>query len=491
MPLPTSIDDLSLTADLNFPAGTDSPSQLDNVQRAHASFIAQLRDGVVSPGYLPAGTGAVATTVQSKLRESVSVRDFGATGAGDISAIHAAMTHAIVDNKVIEFDFSATIRIPTDVATLQQAINHIKTTQQAVKITLQIDAGHTLTSGTHVDADNLRNFNITAVDAIVPCTLPGTDPEGILFGVTHGGYHPFICAVFDLQHTGLIGIYARRSGKADVAPGCGVINSGGAGAYAYRGGVINASRKHTTPGTDAACVFYGAASYCARARRGGIFNGTAANLTNAGNAAVQLNYGGIAHISAANLSGAVGLHILCQAGSLCHAGNIGFDGPLRTNIIPNVACNSGLILSSDAVSRGNWTPSIIGTTVEGANTYFVRLGRWVIQNGLLHIWARINTSALASVGTLRIVGFPFPVGGGMVAGAIHPCNVTLNSGGNLPAGEKLALRFTDTTEFTLRRESNLSSAALQNTHVTNNFDMSLYVCYEIDSDSNGTTQWDA
>lgn len=43
MPLPTSIDDLSLTADLNFPAGTDSPSQLDNVQRAHASFIAKLR----------------------------------------------------------------------------------------------------------------------------------------------------------------------------------------------------------------------------------------------------------------------------------------------------------------------------------------------------------------------------------------------------------------------------------------------------------------
>lgn len=30
--------------------------------------------------YLPAGTGAVATTVQSKLREVVSVKDFGAVG---------------------------------------------------------------------------------------------------------------------------------------------------------------------------------------------------------------------------------------------------------------------------------------------------------------------------------------------------------------------------------------------------------------------------
>jgi hypothetical protein len=45
-------------------------------------------------GYLPAGTGAVATTVQSKLRESVSVKDFGAVGNGttnDTAAIVLAI----------------------------------------------------------------------------------------------------------------------------------------------------------------------------------------------------------------------------------------------------------------------------------------------------------------------------------------------------------------------------------------------------------------
>lgn len=48
-------------------------------------------------GYTPAGTGAVSTTVESKLREFVSVKDFGAVGNGvtnDKVAIQAALNYA-------------------------------------------------------------------------------------------------------------------------------------------------------------------------------------------------------------------------------------------------------------------------------------------------------------------------------------------------------------------------------------------------------------
>lgn len=48
MPAPTLITDLSTTAASNSPAGSETPSVLDDVQRAHAAFIAQLRDNKVS-----------------------------------------------------------------------------------------------------------------------------------------------------------------------------------------------------------------------------------------------------------------------------------------------------------------------------------------------------------------------------------------------------------------------------------------------------------
>jgi hypothetical protein len=75
-------------------AGTPAQIYVDGVnfsilvQDSKASMVYNFADGSgISPNasgvvYDPAGTGAVATTVQAKLRESVSVKDFGAVGDG-------------------------------------------------------------------------------------------------------------------------------------------------------------------------------------------------------------------------------------------------------------------------------------------------------------------------------------------------------------------------------------------------------------------------
>lgn len=94
---------------------------VDNILGAPSSNAALVAlaasNGSSLVGFTQSGTGAVATTVQAKLRETVSVKDFGAVGDGvanDTAAIQAACTSA----KTVTFESSADNYLVTGTITL-------------------------------------------------------------------------------------------------------------------------------------------------------------------------------------------------------------------------------------------------------------------------------------------------------------------------------------------------------------------------------------
>lgn len=101
MPLPTSIDDLSVIPGDNFPQGTDAPDVLDNVIREHAAYIAGLRDSqdAVRDDLASTASGKGASLVI--LSNSMTVQQFAglpvAAGTGsskDALALQSALNTA-------------------------------------------------------------------------------------------------------------------------------------------------------------------------------------------------------------------------------------------------------------------------------------------------------------------------------------------------------------------------------------------------------------
>jgi parallel beta-helix repeat protein len=142
---------------------------VDNIDVISALTTLAASNGSSLVGYVQTGTGAVATTVQARLRQSLSVKDFGATGDGstdDTTAIQNALnagTGRSVYFPAGTYRISTTLVVKTKTTLIGEGMN-----KSIIKLTSGFGAGVTgirndITSGTvnvYYDTD-LEFFGLT------------------------------------------------------------------------------------------------------------------------------------------------------------------------------------------------------------------------------------------------------------------------------------------------------------------------------------------
>lgn len=131
-----------------------------NSSGIYAAFAASSGSSLV--GYLPSGTGAVTTTVQAKLRQYVSVIDFGAdpTGAADATT---AFTNAQTANK--------NIYIPPGTYLLnglriQNGVNFIGAGKTAVTINQSVAGTPAINCTSDASVGQLKNVNLSGFTVV-------------------------------------------------------------------------------------------------------------------------------------------------------------------------------------------------------------------------------------------------------------------------------------------------------------------------------------
>lgn len=180
MPLPTVITDLSTTAASNFPQGSDSPSSLDDVQRAHASFIAQIRDGVVAV----AGTGLTGTAAALSIGGTAAsattagtVTGQTATGTSLIQAASAAAARTALGSTTV----GDSVFIAASQSAAQTAIG---VTPSSSTPLIESGAGAVGTATTYARGDHVHPASATL--PITYFTTPSALSVSVVQSIAHG-----------------------------------------------------------------------------------------------------------------------------------------------------------------------------------------------------------------------------------------------------------------------------------------------------------------
>lgn len=175
---------MSQVAASNFPAGSDSPSNLDDVQRAQASFIAQLRDG---KGFSSPVTLASAATTDIGGQNSPFVEISGTTGITSLGTNYNGPRYLRFTGALLLTHNATTLNLPgaanittaagdTCIAYPNSALNGWNVVQfQRVSVTpFTIGTGLSITSGVLNSTFASKVINVVEATPYTTYTSAGT-----------------------------------------------------------------------------------------------------------------------------------------------------------------------------------------------------------------------------------------------------------------------------------------------------------------------------
>ena len=218
-----------------------------------------------------------------------------------------------------------TINIPTDAATLQDAVlmsGSIEGFNEYSNIILNIESGHAPASGIILNGQDLSKFTVTSTDAVVTVSSSWSATSSFILALN--SIAPTLGCVVNMNLKGEKGYHLDEASKGRVLASCGVNNAGG-----------------LTSG-EGTGLFLSGASQCSA--KSSVFNGSYRNIWAA--------HESICYADFANADGATG-----DAGVYCARGShVGISYGSASNCAGNgVRCRRAFLLCMQVTATGNGT----------------------------------------------------------------------------------------------------------------------------------------